>query len=119
VTNKLPRLIRSAGRAVYLPDEAFVNDASQIEPTPHVQSISADGQFRHQPAGAPGAPCSKRSDSPVAGCWRSNEAEVLAAHTALAARGIFAEPTSATVAAALQQLPPSTLRPNASWPSES
>ena len=99
--------------AELLPGSEFVGfdlAASQIEPTPHVQSISADGIAISQPVR-----------------WRSlleairfsrgrvlavNEAEVLAAHAALAARGIFVEPTSATVAAALQQLPASILRPN-------
>ncbi|MFM7174863.1 MAG: threonine synthase [Caldilinea sp.] len=110
VTNKLPRLIAVQAEPYTPLYEAFVNDASQIEPTPHVQSISADGIAISQPVR-----------------WRSlleairfsrgrvlavNEAEVLAAHTGLAARGIFVEPTSATVAAALQQLPPSVLRPN-------
>jgi threonine synthase len=110
VTNKLPRLIAVQAEPYTPLYDAFVNGATAVEPTPHVQTISADGIAISYPVR-----------------WRSLldairfskgmvlavvESEVVEAHAELAYHGVFVEPTSATIAAALKKVSSNTIRPD-------
>lgn len=107
VTNKLPRLIAVQAEPYTPLYDAFVTGADAVAPTPHVERISADGIAISYPVR-----------------WRSlieairfskgmvlavAESEVLQAHEELAAQGIFVEPTSATIAAALKKVTKDTI----------
>jgi threonine synthase len=109
VTNKLPRLIAVQAEPYTPLYDAFVS-GNAVEPTPHMQTISADGIAISYPVR-----------------WRSlldairfsrgmvlsvTEPEVIKAHTELANRGVFVEPTSATIAAALTTLSHQTIPPD-------
>jgi threonine synthase len=107
VINKLPRLIAVQAEPYTPLYDAFATGADAVEPTPHVERISADGIAISYPVR-----------------WRSlleairfskgmvlavAEAEVVQAHEELAAQGIFVEPTSATIAAALKKITADTI----------
>ncbi len=103
VINKLPRLIAVQAEPYTPLYDAFRTGADTVEPTPHVERISADGIAISYPVR-----------------WRSlleairfskgmvlavTEPEVVQAQEELAAQGVFVEPTSATIAAALKKVP--------------
>jgi threonine synthase len=107
VTNKLPRLIAVQAEPYTPLYDAFITGADAVEPTPHVGRISADGIAISYPVR-----------------WRSlleairfskgmalvvAESEVVQAHEELAGQGLFVEPTSATIAAALKKVSKETI----------
>ncbi|MCB0068799.1 MAG: pyridoxal-phosphate dependent enzyme, partial [Caldilineaceae bacterium] len=109
VTNKLPKLLAVQAEPYTPLYDAFVSGANEVLPTPHVERISADGIAISYPVR-----------------WRTlleairfskgfvasvSEEEVRSAHTELAERGVFVEPTSATIAAALKRVPAETVKP--------
>ncbi|HQY90607.1 MAG: threonine synthase [Caldilinea sp.] len=109
VINRLPRLLAVQAEPYTPLYDAFVAGADAVEPTPHVERISANGIAISYPVR-----------------WRSlldairfskgmmlavAESEVVQAYEELAGQGIFVEPTSATIAAALKKIPEKTFRP--------
>lgn len=110
VTNRLPRLLAVQAEPYTPLYDAFVSGASAVEPTPHVQTISADGIAISYPVRWRALLDAIRFSRGVA--MAVNEREVVAAHTELATRGVFVEPTSATIAAALQKAPKELIRPD-------
>lgn len=103
VTDKLPRLIAVQAEPYTPLYEAFQNGWDRVAPHPHIaERISADGI-------AIGLPV--RSASLLAALYRSRgtvvsvtDEEVMKSHARLAEQGLFVEPTSATVAAALAKV---------------
>ncbi|MEZ4673225.1 MAG: pyridoxal-phosphate dependent enzyme [Caldilineaceae bacterium] len=105
VIDRLPRLV--AVQAVpYTPlYEAFHDGAEQVEASPRIESIQADGIAISFPVRAAALlDAIRQSNGTVVAV---TDEEVGIAHEALAERGLFVEPTSATVAVAIQQLSPS------------
>lgn len=101
VTTKLPRLIAVQAEPYTPLYDAFVNGATKIEPTPHVQVISADGIAISYPVRWQALLEAIRFSRGMV--LAVNDQEVAEAHGELAGRGIFVEPTSATIAAALKK----------------
>ena len=103
VTTKLPRLIAVQAEPYTPVYDAFQNHWTEIRP---------DRTWGPSPPTAlpsatrcAGLPCSMQCNFPRAPFWPSAKKRCGKLTTALAARGLFVEPTSATIAAALQQLP--------------
>lgn len=102
--NKLPRLV-AVQADPYLPIyEAFHNGWDRCRPRPQSAEIAASGIAVSHPV---------RDATLLAALFRSRgtviaveEEAVLEAQRRMAARGIFVEPTSATIGAALDQLKP-------------
>ena len=109
VTNKLPKLIAVQATPYTPVYDAFRNDWEQIHPDQHMERISADGIAISYPVRWAAVLDAIRYSKGMA--VAVSEGEVVAAHHALARRGLFVEPTSATIAAALTQLPPDTIKP--------
>jgi len=102
VIDRLPRLV--AVQAIpYTPlYDAFHTDATQIEPSPRIESIRADGIAISFPVRAAALlDAIRESQGTVVAV---TDDEVSMAHERLAERGLFVEPTSATVAVAIEQL---------------
>ncbi len=105
IVNKLPRLV-AVQAAPFTPIyEAFRRGWDRVRPHAVLEESVADGIAIAFPV---------RHAALLAALYRSNgtviaveEGAVLEARTALARRGLFVEPTSAVVAAALDQLRPS------------
>ena len=103
VIQRLPRMVAVQAEPITPIHEAFQNGWEDVHPRRQVvPHMLADGIAVERPV---------RSRSILSALHRSGgttvavtDAEVLAAHTALAERGLFVEPTSATVAAALTKL---------------
>jgi threonine synthase len=102
VVDRLPRLIAVQAEPYTPLHEAFHNGWDKVAPRPHVEKINADGI-------AIGAPV--RSASLLAALYRSRgtvvsitDDEVMRSHRRLAEQGLFVEPTSATVPAALSKV---------------
>jgi threonine synthase len=102
VTDRLPRLI-AVQATPYTPIyDAFLNDWDDIQPDPRVERISADGIAISYPVHAMSIlRAVRQSQGTVVAV---EETEVLRYQEKLAARGLFVEPTSATVAAALERV---------------
>jgi len=104
--DKLPRLVAVQVRPYTPIHDAFQSEAERVHTVPpQVEPVSADGIAITKPV---------RVVSVLRALRRSNGAtiavtdkETLKARDALATRGLFVEPTSATVAAALRKLKPS------------
>jgi threonine synthase len=109
VTTKLPRLLAVQAEP-YLPIyDAFHNRWSEVRPAPHMRTISADGiTISHPVRSAALLEAIQFSRGTVAAVA---EEEVVAAHQDLAARGLFVEPTSATIAAALRKCGGELMKP--------
>lgn len=109
VTHKLPKLLAVQAEPFTPVHNAFQSQSARIQPTMHIRTISADGIAISYPVrweallGA--IRFSQGTTVAVA------EEEVIAAHGKLAARGIFVEPTSAVVAAALEQVADKLIKP--------
>lgn len=104
VTRKLPRLVAVQAEPITPIYEAFHNGQSDVTSRRRTGHSIADGIAVERPVrGQSILSALRRSDGTALAV---TEAEILAAHTALAERGLFVEPTSATVAAALSQLQP-------------
>lgn len=109
VTTKMPRLLAVQADPYTPLYDAFHNSWSEIRPGPHVRTISADGiTISHPVRWAALLEAIQFSHGTVASV---SEEEVVAAHQELAARGIFVEPTSATIAAALKQRTAQVIKP--------
>jgi threonine synthase len=102
VTNKLPKLVAVQAEP-YIPlYEAFHANLDSVEATPHMEKITADGIAIASPV---------RSKALLAALRRSqgtvvsvSDEEVQTYHTRMARRGLFVEPTSSTVAIALDRI---------------
>jgi threonine synthase len=102
VTDRLPRLV--AVQAIpYTPlYDAFHGEFESFDLGPRIESIQADGIAISYPARvATLAKAIRQSNGTVVAV---TDEEVIAAHINLAERGIFVEPTSATVAVAIEHL---------------
>jgi threonine synthase len=102
VINRLPRLV--AVQAIpYTPlYDAFHTQAEHIESSPRIESVRADGIAISFPARAAALlDAIRESQGTVIAV---TDDEVGMAHEQLAERGLFVEPTSATVAVAIEQL---------------
>jgi threonine synthase len=109
ITSKLPRLIAVQAHPYTPLYDAFHHGWSEIRPDPHMEAISADGIAISYPVRWSALlEAIQHSKGTVVAV---SEEEVVTAHAALAARGLFVEPTSATIAGALEQLPPATIKP--------
>jgi threonine synthase len=101
VTDRLPRLIAVQATPYTSVYDAFQNDKEDIQPDPRVERISADGIAISYPVHALSILRAVRQSQGT--IVAVEEAEVLAAQERLAARGLFVEPTSATVVVALER----------------
>jgi len=110
ITNKLPKLLAVQAEPYTPLYDAFVSGANEVLPTPHVERISADGIAISYPVRWRALLEAIRFSKGLV--LSIPEEAVRTAHTELAERGIFVEPTSATVAAALKQLSTELLKPN-------
>lgn len=102
VTNKLPKLVAVQAEPYTPLYEAFHANMDKIVPSPRMERISAEGIAISTPV---------RSAALLAALRRSQgtavavtEEEVHLYHERLAQRGLFVEPTSAVVAAALDKI---------------
>lgn len=109
VINKLPRLLAVQAEPYTPICDAFNNHWEEIRPVFYMRTIAADGITISHPvrwaALLNAIRFSKGSAISV------SEEEVIGAHQDLAARGLFVEPTSATIAAALRKRPPELIKP--------
>ncbi|MFN8494194.1 MAG: threonine synthase [Caldilineaceae bacterium] len=103
VTNRLPRLLAVQAEPYTPVYEAFMNQLETIDPTPRLGQISADGIAISYPVRATSLLKAIRTSQGTMAAV--TEEEVLKAQAKLAARGLFVEPTSATVAAAVEKNP--------------
>lgn len=102
VTAKLPRLVAVQGEPYTPIYEAFHAGMEKVSAGPHIEKISADGIAISQPVRATALLAAlRRSQGTVVAV---SDADVHRYHEKLAQRGLFVEPTSATVAAALDQV---------------
>ncbi len=108
VTNKLPHLIAVQAEPFTPVYEAFVNGWDEIQPKPQVGNIRADGIAISNPTRWAGLISALHHSKGIA--MAVSDEAVAAAHAELAERGLFVEPTSATIAAALQALPSGTIK---------
>lgn len=109
ITSKLPRLIAVQAEPYTPVYDAFKLGTGEIHPDPHMEHISADGIAISYPvrwAALLDALLYSRGTAVAV-----TEQEVVAAHRDLAYHGLFVEPTSATIAAALRQLSPDFIKP--------
>lgn len=104
VINRLPRLVAVQAEPYTPVYDAFLSKAEHIQSQPRMGKISADGIAISYPAHATSVlKAVRQSQGKVVAV---GEEEVLAAQETLAMRGLFVEPTSATVAAALDKIRP-------------
>ena len=104
VTDRLPRLIAVQAEPYTPIYEAFLSQAETIDSTPRLGQISADGIAINYPVRSTALLKAVRASQGMA--VAVTEAEVLKAQAKLAAQGLFVEPTSATVAAAIEKIRP-------------
>ena len=109
ITTKLPRLIAVQAEPYTPLYDAFVNGWERVQATAHVEKISADGIAISYPVRSVALLEAIRFSKGIV--LAIAEHEVVAAHHELAARGLFVEPTSATVGAALRKLPAGFIKP--------
>ncbi len=102
ITDRMPRIVAVQAEPYTPIYDAFHNQTDTIEASPRIEQISADGIAISYPVrGQALVEAIRQSNGTVVAV--SDEA-VITAHHQLAERGIFVEPTSATVAVAMQQL---------------
>ena len=109
VTNRLPRLIAVQAEPYTPLYDAYDNGWEKIQPEAHMEQISADGIAISYPVRWAALLEAIRYSRGMA--VAVTEEQVTAAHHTLARSGLFVEPTSATVAAALALLPKGTFKP--------
>lgn len=109
ITHKLPKLLAVQAEPYTPVHNAFQQNLARMQPSMHIGTISADGIAISYPV---------RWEALLGAIRYSHgttvavtEEEVLAAHGTLSARGIFVEPTSAVVAAALERVADKLMRP--------
>lgn len=101
VTDKLPRLMAVQAEPYTPIYEAFHKQVDEIDATPRLGQISADGVAISYPVRAKALLKAIRNAQGTV--VAVSEEEVLSTQAALAHRGLFVEPTSATVAAAIKK----------------
>lgn len=102
VTSKLPRLVAVQAHPYTPIYEAFHANETAIDPSPRMEHISAEGIAISEPVRSSALlEALRESDGTVVAV---SDAEVQRYHARLAQRGLFVEPTSATVAVALDQI---------------
>ena len=102
VIDRLPRLVAVQARPYTPLYDAFHSGTDRIESSPRIERISADGIAISYPVRAGALLAAVRQSNGTV--FAVEDEEVLATHRQLAERGIFVEPTSATVAVAIEQL---------------
>lgn len=102
ITNRMPRIVAVQAEPYTSIYDAFHNEAETIDASPRMERINADGIAISYPV---------RWKALVETIRQSNgtvvavsDEDVMTVHHQLAEQGIFVEPTSATVALAIQQL---------------
>jgi threonine synthase len=109
VTHKLPKLLAVQAEPFTPVHNAFQGQSARIQPTMHIRTISADGIAISYPVRWEALLGAIRFSQGAT--VAVTEEEVVAAHGKLAARGIFVEPTSAVVAAALERIGDRVIKP--------
>jgi threonine synthase len=109
VTHKLPKLLAVQAEPFTPVHNAFQSQMARIQPTMHIRPISADGIAISYPVRWEALLGAIRFSQGTT--VAVSEDEVVAAHGKLAARGIFVEPTSAVVAAALERVGGKLIKP--------
>ncbi len=99
---RLPRLIAVQARPYTPLHDAFHNNWETIQPDPRLEQISADGIAISFPVRAQALLTALRQSNGTT--VAVSEEEVIHAQRKLAQRGLFVEPTSATVAAGLTKI---------------
>jgi threonine synthase len=103
-TDKLPKLVAVQAEPYTPLYEAFHANMERVEASPHLQRISADGIAISKPVRSTALLAALRCSNGTA--VAVSEREVRIYHERLAQRGIFVEPTSATVSIALDKIQP-------------
>lgn len=102
ITEKLPKLVAVQSEPYTALFEAFHAQLDKVIPATHVERIRAEGIAIAEPVRAPALLSAiRRSGGTVVAV---TDDEVGEYHERMALRGLFVEPTSATVAAALDQI---------------
>jgi threonine synthase len=99
---RLPRLIAVQAQPYTPLHDAFHNNLQEVKPDPRLEQISADGIAISFPVRAQALLTALRQSNGTT--VSVSEEEVLHAQRKLAQRGLFVEPTSATVPAALTKI---------------
>lgn len=110
VTDKLPHLLAVQAEPYTPICDAFSNQWKEIRPAYYTRTIAADGITIGHPVRW--AALLKAIQFSKGSAIAVNEEEVIQAHLDLAARGLFVEPTSATIAAALRKRPKELIKPD-------
>ena len=102
ITDRMPRIVAVQAEPYTPIYDAFHNQSDTVEAGPRMEQINADGIAISYPV---------RGNALVETIRQSNgtvvavsDEDVMTAHHQLAERGIFVEPTSATIALAIEQL---------------
>ncbi|MEZ4868432.1 MAG: threonine synthase [Caldilineaceae bacterium] len=102
VTDRLPHLVAVQAEPYTPIYDAFHDELGQVEANPRLEKIHADGIAISYPVRAAALlEAIRQSNGTVVAV---SDEEVVETHSRLAERGIFVEPTSATVAVAIQHL---------------
>jgi len=102
ITDRMPRIVAVQAEPYTPIYDAFHDQTETIEASPRIERISADGIAISYPVrGQALVEAIRQSKGTVVAV---SDEDVITAHHQLAERGIFVEPTSATVAVAMQQL---------------
>lgn len=109
VTQRLPRLVGVQAEPYTPVFDAFHDGKIRTDGQPHMARIVADGIAIDAPVRAEALLMALRRSGGTA--VAVSESEIVRSHESLARRGLFVEPTSATVAAAVEQIQ-STFGPN-------
>ena len=102
VVDRLPRLVAVQAEPYTPVFDAFHAGETETDGQPHMGRILADGIAIDAPVRASAVLTALRRSGGIA--VAVSEAEIVDCHGRLARRGLFVEPTSATVAAAVDQL---------------
>jgi threonine synthase len=102
VIDRLPRLAGVQAEPFTPIHDAFARGEDEIEPLVILETICADGIAIANPARGRGVLDALRQSGGLS--VAVTEHEIMRAHTRLARQGLFVEPTSAAVAAALHRL---------------
>lgn len=109
VTSKLPRLVAVQAEPYTPIHDAYCNKWGEVRPSPHMRTIAADGITISHPVRWAALLDALQFSKGLA--IAVTEDEVVEAHQDLASRGLFVEPTSATIAAALRKRPQDVIKP--------
>lgn len=102
VTNRMPRIVAVQAEPYTPIYDAFHNQMDTVESSPRIERINADGIAISYPVrGSALIEAIRQSKGTVVAV---SDEDVMTVHHRLAEQGVFVEPTSATVALALQHL---------------